>query len=1236
MFLIVNRDSLFAIQHSSIVNPLIPTRNNSLQCYTLLIGEWLSKEIRAKIDNIITVIRGIGNNSNLNKMKNIITKKGGILFIEKKETDELVTISFLMKNKERCILHWGLCHSQKSKWHMPPQSFWPDNSKAYGQTAVQSHFTVNNSEHKIVITVNKDIEFSNIVFVLFSPDKNEWDNNNGNNYYIKLQNTERESSDLAQLIREEIKNKDISFEQLYHFDQNLQLVAAVVKDDILYNVILVSDIQGDLILHWGIGRQTPFEWAAPPESALPAKTVIIENSSAETPFALSKGLNRLEIEFKNDDSPLNIQFVLKQVNTGRWLKDNGRNFCVPVRAPLHKEGTLNTDELSCLTKEIIISEMEHNSVTLMHRFNLCYNLLDRTMNNYDGLAVIYVWMRFSAIRQLDWQRNYNTKPKELSHSQDRLTLKLADLYINNNSENRELIRLIIITLGRGGEGQRIRDDILHIMHRHHIKEVSNHFMEEWHQKLHNNTTPDDIVICHAYLEFLRSNGDMGLFYKTLNDGGVTKERLESFERPIVTPPDFVPHIKDGLIYDFENFLKLLKSIHSGSDLETSINNARHLLNEETINLLNNILYFRNENKQSAVNLSGMVTEARRRLTSHLNRNKNNHCIRSLLYLDLALEGFLRVVVERNIHLHFNGDQLVELIGAGIENLQFSHNDKCLTDSLNHWQILKGLPRFGHDWSLHARSILDRLERSTGDLIDHYYHMFQPKADFLGNAFKADSWSITLFSEEIVRGTPAFVLSQLIRQIDPILRKAANLGNWQIISQGGGNGRLEYVNSLGSIQSKRYNSPTVIIADKIMGDEEIPENVKAVITHDVTDIVSHVAVRARNSRILFATCYDTEIINHLKTLNGRFLNFTIDVSGNVIFEEYTDNTDIKPSTQSQIINRKLPISTPPDFIGYAISEKDFREGLVGGKSINIARLRKELPKWIHVPHSAAIPFGAFEKILNSDSNKEIAKRYNKLIQTLDDNNQPEKTLSEMRKTILELEADDELLLCLQIAMKDAMIECSKNWDNAWMCIKRVWASKWNERAYLSRRINRLPHEWIFMAVLIQQVINANYAFVIHTANPFSGDKDELYAEVVPGLGETLVSNYPGRALSFTTGKVTPEPKLLSFPSKNVGIFGESIIFRSDSNGEDLEGYAGAGLYDSVILETPREVKLEYTKEPLVLDEDFRNDLLVNISKIGIEVENIYKGVPQDIEGVFAAGHYYVVQTRCQVGVVNSDQ
>ena len=65
--------------------------------------------------------------------------------------------------------------------------------------------------------------------------------------------------------------------------------------------------------------------------------------------------------------------------------------------------------------------------------------------------------------------------------------------------------------------------------------------------------------------------------------------------------------------------------------------------------------------------------------------------------------------------------------------------------------------------------------------------------------------------------------------------------------------------------------------------------------------------------------------------------------------------------------------------------------------------------------------------------------------------------------------------------------------------------------------KLDHDYLSMAVLVQEIVNADYAFVIHTTNPSSGDSSEIYAEVVKGLGETLVGAYPGRAMSFICKK-----------------------------------------------------------------------------------------------------------------------
>ena len=67
--------------------------------------------------------------------------------------------------------------------------------------------------------------------------------------------------------------------------------------------------------------------------------------------------------------------------------------------------------------------------------------------------------------------------------------------------------------------------------------------------------------------------------------------------------------------------------------------------------------------------------------------------------------------------------------------------------------------------------------------------------------------------------------------------------------------------------------------------------------------------------------------------------------------------------------------------------------------------------------------------------------------------------------------------------------------AWLAIKAVWASKWTERAFLSRKAIGVPEEDLSMAVLCMGLVPAEYAFVLHTASPLpGGSKDEVFGEV----------------------------------------------------------------------------------------------------------------------------------------------
>uniref|UniRef100_B9GN80 Uncharacterized protein n=1 Tax=Populus trichocarpa TaxID=3694 RepID=B9GN80_POPTR len=127
----------------------------------------------------------------------------------------------------------------------------------------------------------------------------------------------------------------------------------------------------------------------------------------------------------------------------------------------------------------------------------------------------------------------------------------------------------------------------------------------------------------------------------------------------------------------------------------------------------------------------------------------------------------------------------------------------------------------------------------------------------------------------------------------------------------------------------------------------------------------------------------------------------------------------------------------------------------------------------------------------------------------------------------------------------------------------------------------------MAVLIQEVVCGDYAFVIQTKNPLSGIPGRvshlilsIQTKIVKGLGETLVGAYPGRAMSFFAKKMQFEVSLCTgYLSKNIGLYSKpSIIFRSDSNGEDPEGYdAGAGLYDSALTDKEEKIVLDNSSD-----------------------------------------------------------
>ena len=72
----------------------------------------------------------------------------------------------------------------------------------------------------------------------------------------------------------------------------------------------------------------------------------------------------------------------------------------------------------------------------------------------------------------------------------------------------------------------------------------------------------------------------------------------------------------------------------------------------------------------------------------------------------------------------------------------------------------------------------------------------------------------------------------------------------------------------SVQAETFDRPTILLANSLSGEEEVPPGVVGVITCDAPDVLAHISVRARNLKVFFATCFDSDEFEGLAKFVGR--------------------------------------------------------------------------------------------------------------------------------------------------------------------------------------------------------------------------------------------------------------------------------------------------------------------------------------------------------------------------------
>lgn len=214
--------------------------------------------------------------------------------------------------------------------------------------------------------------------------------------------------------------------------------------------------------------------------------------------------------------------------------------------------------------------------------------------------------------------------------------------------------------------------------------------------------------------------------------------------------------------------------------------------------------------------------------------------------------------------------------------------------------------------------------------------------------------------------------------------------------------------------------------------------------------------------------------------------------------------------------------------------------------------------------------AYDKLVVGDSQPAVAVRSSATAEDL-----PQASFAGQQETFLNICGADALL----------------------SAIKECWASLWTTRAMAYRHQIGIDHGSVGMAVVVQTMVSADVSGVLFTANPTTGARDEMVVNASFGLGEAIVS-----------GAVTPDTYVLDRVDMTVKetTLGTKEVMIVAADGQRT---------------TTQSVPAPQ-RNTLALSEP----MLKEVATLGEQVEQLFNGVPQDIEWAVADGQCWLLQAR----------
>lgn len=165
------------------------------------------------------------------------------------------------------------------------------------------------------------------------------------------------------------------------------------------------------------------------------------------------------------------------------------------------------------------------------------------------------------------------------------------------------------------------------------------------------------------------------------------------------------------------------------------------------------------------------------------------------------------------------------------------------------------------------------------------------------------------------------------------------------------------------------------------------------------------------------------------------------------------------------------------------------------------------------------------------------------------------------------------------------------------VKKCWMSLFTPRAIFYRFARKLEKKPINVAVVVQEMVEAEVSGVAFSVHPITKDHNQMIIEAGWGLGEAIV-----------LGKITPDSYIIDKKK-------EEIIDINISEQEKM-------ITRKSISGNIKEMKVPKSKKS---QQKLSNKKIVQLAKIVKRIEQHYCS-PQDVEWAYRGGRFYIVQSR----------